>query len=161
MSHVTVSFVVERCGLPYRRQYRRTSAETLKKVQNGQGLDRFDAGIEALASEHVDQILAKVSEKLDKRLSVEYTVNDWNRQAMDVENLAVIFSGESHRSVFLSHSSEPFVCTTYRLAGLALETTSNDDTSSCSEAFAVTDDNTIRQAYYDLYEHFPHATSLV
>lgn len=49
------------------------------------------------AEEAADRALAGVARKLDKSLSVEYTVNELVAEATDPFNLASIFSGK-HRS---------------------------------------------------------------
>jgi ataxia telangiectasia mutated family protein len=46
------------------------------------------------ADEAADRALSSVSRKLDKSLSVEYTVNQLVADAMDSENLSHMYSGE-------------------------------------------------------------------
>lgn len=46
------------------------------------------------ADEAADRALAGVARKLDKALSVEYTVNELIAQATDMVNLATIYHGE-------------------------------------------------------------------
>jgi hypothetical protein len=78
---------------------RKITAETMKKVQDGLPVQRKSSKsaseIGDRASGHADQALADVINKLDQRMSVEYTVNEWNRNAQAPANLAVIFVGES------------------------------------------------------------------
>jgi len=45
------------------------------------------------AEESADRALSSVSRKLDKALSVEYTVNELIAEATDLFNLASIFTG--------------------------------------------------------------------
>jgi serine-protein kinase ATM len=45
------------------------------------------------ADEAADRALSSVARKLDKALSVEYTVNELIAEATDPVNLATIFSG--------------------------------------------------------------------
>ena len=45
------------------------------------------------AEEAADRALSTVARKLDKTLSVEYTVNELVAQARDIQNLATIFAG--------------------------------------------------------------------
>lgn len=47
------------------------------------------------AEEAADRALSSVSRKLDKTLSVEYTVNELISEATDITNLATIYHGES------------------------------------------------------------------
>lgn len=46
------------------------------------------------ADEAADRALAGVAIKLDKALSVEYTVNELIAEATDIVNLATIYQGE-------------------------------------------------------------------
>lgn len=46
------------------------------------------------ADEAADRALSSVSRKLDKNLSVEYTVNELIAEATDIANLATIFPGK-------------------------------------------------------------------
>jgi ataxia telangiectasia mutated family protein len=46
------------------------------------------------ADEAADRALAGVARKLDKALSVEYTVNELIAEATDIVNLATIYQGE-------------------------------------------------------------------
>jgi hypothetical protein len=83
---------------------RKISAETMKKVQDGLPAQKKHsksmsdplgtADLSDHAVGHADQALTEIINKLDKRMSVEYTVNDWNRSARDPGNLAIIFVGE-------------------------------------------------------------------
>ncbi|KZT27904.1 hypothetical protein NEOLEDRAFT_1059985 [Neolentinus lepideus HHB14362 ss-1] len=62
---------------------------------------RINIGIDMLsgsADEAADRALTSVAKKLDKSLSVEYTVNDLIAQATDPVNLATIFPGEDKYS---------------------------------------------------------------
>jgi len=78
------------------------SASKLKRVQDlttGSttiNSDRFGIGIgidSDAASEAADRALSSVARKLDKKLSVEYTVNELITSAMDFLNLGSIFHG--------------------------------------------------------------------
>ena len=62
----------------------------------GIGLD-MSSGVEAEAA---DRALNGVARKLDKSLSVEYTVNELIFEATDITNLALMFAGECSSSVF-------------------------------------------------------------
>ena len=55
----------------------------------GIGID-MDSGME---DEAADRALNGVARKLDKSLSVEYTVNELTSEASDVSNLALMFYG--------------------------------------------------------------------
>jgi serine-protein kinase ATM len=85
----------------------RTASEVkLKRVQNNPptpsgtalttyaydklGIDMTSGG----ADEAADRALTSVARKLDKSLSVEYTVNELIAEATDVMNLATIFVGK-------------------------------------------------------------------
>jgi hypothetical protein len=77
---------------------RKITAETMKKVQDGLPAQRErtkSSSIGDMTSTHADMALADVRGKLDQRMSVEYAVNEWNRNAQDPANLAVIFIGQS------------------------------------------------------------------
>lgn len=50
----------------------------------------MDSGSE---DEHADRALSGVARKLDKSLSVEFTVNELISEATDINNLAVMFNG--------------------------------------------------------------------
>lgn len=57
---------------------------------------RFGIGIDMFsgtAEEAADRALTSVARKLDKALSVEYTVNELIAEATDPANLATVFSG--------------------------------------------------------------------
>jgi ataxia telangiectasia mutated family protein len=57
---------------------------------------RFGIGIDMAsgsADEAADRALSSVSRKLDKALSVEYTINQLIAEATDLVNLAMLFSG--------------------------------------------------------------------
>ncbi len=56
----------------------------------GIGIDMSSGDVE----ESADRALSSVARKLDKSLSVEYTVNQLIAEATDPFNLATIFSGE-------------------------------------------------------------------
>jgi serine-protein kinase ATM len=59
---------------------------------------RYGIGIDmssGTADEAADRALSSVARKLDKTLSVEYTVNDLIAEATDVVNLANMFAGQS------------------------------------------------------------------
>ena len=55
----------------------------------GLGID-LNSGVE---DESADRALSSVAKKLDKSLSVEYTVNELIAEATDVANLALMFAG--------------------------------------------------------------------
>lgn len=85
--------------------YSRTASEVkVKRIQQGvsaatTGTVRFGTGIgidmnSGTAEEAADRALSSVSRKLDKALSVQYTVNQLIRDATDTRNLAQIFKGE-------------------------------------------------------------------
>lgn len=61
-----------------------------KKIQ---GTDDGEAGTLDALPDDADRALSIVAEKLDKKLSVEYTVNQLIQQATDPQNLGRIFSG--------------------------------------------------------------------
>lgn len=65
----------------------------MNKAQHGQGR-RGDTNNKAPESERAARALATIAKKLDKHMSVEYTVNELIREARDPMNLAVIFVGE-------------------------------------------------------------------
>jgi ataxia telangiectasia mutated family protein len=50
------------------------------------------------ADEAADRALSSVSRKLDKSLSVEYTVNQLVADAMDSVNLSHMYSGKASKS---------------------------------------------------------------
>lgn len=56
----------------------------------GIGID-MDSGTE---DEHADRALSGVARKLDKSLSVEFTVNELISEATDINNLAQLFTGD-------------------------------------------------------------------
>lgn len=69
-------------------------------------MSRFGIGIDmssGTAEEAADRALTGVSRKLDKSLSVEYTVNDLIAEATDPYNLASIFFGAFLRSSSRRH----------------------------------------------------------
>lgn len=75
--------------------YRSTSEAKLQRVQgvnaaSTPGELNLSSGY---AEEAADRAVSGVVRKLDKSLSVEYTVNDLIAQATDVNNLAVIYHG--------------------------------------------------------------------
>lgn len=85
----------------------RTASELkIKKVQDNtadptrvaRDVSRFGAiGLDlqsGSADEAADRALAGVARKLDKALSVEYTVNELIAEATDIVNLATIYHGE-------------------------------------------------------------------
>lgn len=58
---------------------------------------RFVAGLDmsaGIADEAADRALSTVTRKLDKGLSVQFTVNELIAEATDVTNLALMFHGE-------------------------------------------------------------------
>ncbi|RDB20837.1 Serine/threonine-protein kinase TEL1 [Hypsizygus marmoreus] len=77
----------------------------IQRVQQGVSaakttINRFGTGIDldlnsGTAEEAADRALSSVARKLDKSLSVQYTVNQLVREATDTRNLAQIFSGWS------------------------------------------------------------------
>lgn len=86
----------------------RTASEIkIKRVQGGTAAGetaqptydplRFGIGIDMAsgsADESADRALSSVTRKLDKSLSVEYTVNQLIAEATDLVNLALMFVGE-------------------------------------------------------------------
>lgn len=73
----------------------------MRKVQEGlpakhrnQNRSVLDSEPSDTSADSADRALSDVANKLSKNMSVEYTVNDWNRAARAPENLAVIFVGE-------------------------------------------------------------------
>lgn len=85
----------------------RTASEIkIKRVQGGTAGEtaqptydplRFGIGIDMAsgsADESADRALSSVTRKLDKSLSVEYTVNQLIAEATDLVNLALMFVGE-------------------------------------------------------------------
>ena len=54
---------------------------------------RFGGGASAPVNEAADRALNSVARKLDKSLSVEYTVNELIAEATDIVNLATIYHG--------------------------------------------------------------------
>lgn len=75
---------------------RTVSAEAVRV----QGVENTE-GMEELPGE-ADRALAIVADKLDNKLSVEYSVNSLIREATDPENLCRVFAGESCPAVLLS-----------------------------------------------------------
>lgn len=69
------------------RSNRALSHELIQKLQ---GSD--DAGFAELPDE-ADRALAVVAEKLETKLSIEYTVNNLIQQATDVDNISRIYHG--------------------------------------------------------------------
>ena len=69
---------------------------------------RYALGIDmtsgSLADEHADRALNAVSRKLDKSMTVEYTVNELIAEATDIKNLANMFAG----TLMMSYSVLPF-----------------------------------------------------
>lgn len=66
---------------------RAASAEVVKRIQGSE-----DGAYGALTDD-ADRALTVVQNKLDPKLSVEYTVNQLIQEATDVNNLAMIFEG--------------------------------------------------------------------
>lgn len=54
----------------------------------------IDIGSKSIANEHADRALSAVSRKLDKSMTVEYTINELIAEATDVNNLANMWAGE-------------------------------------------------------------------
>lgn len=95
-----------------RRDHRTASELKIKKIQDstnepagrvsrensrfglGQGQGQ-DAAASAPVNEAADRALNSVARKLDKSLSVEYTVNELIAEATDIVNLATIYHGMS------------------------------------------------------------------
>lgn len=89
------------------RTHNRTASELkIKKIQDSTNEpagrvsaenSRFGVGHDAEASppvnEAADRALNSVARKLDKSLSVEYTVNELIAEATDIVNLATIYAG--------------------------------------------------------------------
>lgn len=68
--------------------------------------DRTDS----IAGDNADRAIRSVRSKLDKSLSVQYTVNDLIMSATDEQNLALIFGGSHmtlYRQVFLLLTGVP------------------------------------------------------
>jgi ataxia telangiectasia mutated family protein len=66
--------------------------------QSGIESDRLGIGIDmhsGTEEEAADRALSGVARKLDKSLSVEYTVNELITEATDIANLAQMFAGWS------------------------------------------------------------------
>ena len=67
--------------------------------------DRLGIGISMESgseAEAADRALSGVARKLDKSLSVEYTVNELISEATDIENLATMFHGKFYAQSYLS-----------------------------------------------------------
>lgn len=93
--------------------FRTASEVKIKRVQqvasNATSTSRFGTGIgidmsSGTAEEAADRALSAVARKLDKALSVQYTVNQLIRDATDSRNLARIFKGEFVTEFLLSLS---------------------------------------------------------
>lgn len=85
-------------------RFRTASDVKVKRIQQGvvasaANTVRFGTGIgidmsSGTAEEAADRALSSVARKLDKALSVQYTVNQLVRDATDPRNLAQIFTGK-------------------------------------------------------------------
>lgn len=57
--------------------------------------ERLDLDMKSGSAEAAERALRSVARKLDKSLSVEYTVNELIAEAKDIVNLATIYQGWS------------------------------------------------------------------
>ena len=117
---------------------RRTASELkLKRVQDtptgstsndtaflGLGIDMTSGA----AYEAADRALSSVARKLDKSLSVEYTVNELIAEATDILNLATIYHGLFHQ--FLMKCYTLAHCIPVRMESIPIEITNPHDQSS-------------------------------
>lgn len=74
------------------------AAQRDARKETAQQSDRFGIGIDADSNPEVeaaDRALSSVARKLDRSMSVEYTVNELITTAMDPANLSRIFWGAS------------------------------------------------------------------
>ncbi len=76
--------------------YRRRAKVKLDNVQDGVRKGEVEATVNTNAPEsgQADRVLGEISKKLNKHMSIEYTVNELIRTARDPKNLAVIYSGK-------------------------------------------------------------------
>ena len=77
------------------RQAQSEQAQTTDDLE-GEAL-RFVSGLDRSAghgAEAADRALSTVARKLDKGLSVQFTVNELIAEATDINNLSLMFSGE-------------------------------------------------------------------
>lgn len=84
----------------------RTASELKVKRMQGASVETTHLTVEAFryaigidmgsghADEAADRALTAVTRKLDKTMSVEYTVNELINEATDARNLALMFSGK-------------------------------------------------------------------
>lgn len=70
--------------------YRTATPRKLKKIQGTPDDNEIE---QSLAEDSADRALRSVKTKLDKSLSVEYSVNELIAIAIDPANLCMIFSG--------------------------------------------------------------------
>lgn len=83
-------------------------ATTNESAQALQDTARFGLGIDmtsGTADEAADRALNSVARKLDKAMSVEYTVNELIAEATDITNLATIFCGAPLAMLFFDRDS--------------------------------------------------------
>lgn len=75
--------------------------DTSRGFTTGIGIDMSSG----TADEAADRALSSVARKLDKALSVEYTVNELIAEATDLTNLATIFPGKHADDILSSKKS--------------------------------------------------------
>jgi len=73
--------------------YRTATLSKLNRIQGTQDGNEIIQSEQSLAEDSADRALRSVRTKLDKSLSVEYTVNELIATSIDPSNLCMIFSG--------------------------------------------------------------------
>jgi ataxia telangiectasia mutated family protein len=94
---MTTSHILERTASELKVKQVQGNATATAGARNDTA--RYGIGIDmssGTADEAADRALSSVARKLDKTLSVEYTVNDLIAEATDVVNLATMFPGQSY-----------------------------------------------------------------